>query len=140
MGLLSSFVSAGGTNRFLITNGHAGTTQNTVSFWPIDSNSGSFASGTEALVDETMRFAFRITRHHCTAIVNTKNVNFTCLFRDDAGDVASVTLTASTTGEFDSGVLTDDIVIDSVCDMERDTSGSASGTTTFVSYLECTII
>ena len=53
--------------------------------------------------------------------------------------IGALTITASTTGDFDSGTLTDDVAADSKCNILDDTNASSSGTGVWGGYVEIEI-
>ena len=68
-------------------------------------SSDTAGAATEAPTQIKVYFAFTLKR--LTAIVTSvPNTNSTCALRDDGIDITSLTLTASTAGEYDSGVIT----------------------------------
>ena len=117
--------SAGG-NQFLILSGIPAIDSNAARYFPLAAGSNQF-SGTESYLSLTIYLAFTIQRHTIHVTVNGKDGATTQGFRDDGSTVAPVTITAATTGEFDSGSIDIDIASGSVCDILIDLSASSSG-------------
>jgi len=78
-------------------------TQTVSRFQPF--NSTNVNVDTESYVDNTVNTALTCTRSNCNVFANSKASNQTYAFRDDGADVGALTITASTTGEFDSGAI-----------------------------------
>lgn len=84
-------------------------------------------NGTEAPAQTVIDFDFTLIRIDAYLGANTNNVATTIGFRDDAATVGSISLTASTTGNFNSGALSVSVVKGSKCAILLDTSGSSTG-------------
>jgi len=78
-------------------------TQTVSRFQPF--NSTNVNVNTESYVDNIVNTALTCTRSNCNVFANSKGSNQTYAFRDDGADVGALTITASTTGEFDSGAI-----------------------------------
>ncbi len=93
---------------------------------------GAFFSqygSTEADKDITIYKPLTVIRLTINLTANSKGTNSLMSFRDDGADAGTVTITASTTGEFDSGVLSVAVATDSVCCLS--VIGTAAGTLTW---------
>jgi len=84
-------------------------------------------SVTESAVFIPIDFNFTLTKTSINVQTNTKNGSTTYGFRDDGVTIGSVAIASSTTGIFESGVLTDAVVSGSDCVFLLDTTASSSG-------------
>jgi len=137
-GAFSSGGGGGGTTPlFFIPNWCDGASSNTNLFNSFWANVTYISSATESAVDITMTNAFTIIRHQANLITNTKNGTVTLSFRDDASSIQTLSITASTTGQFDSGEVDIDVAADSLCNYNRDSTGASSGTHSYVEFVSC---
>jgi len=117
------------TAKFIIFTHIGLSSGNSLIFVPFGANSGNVNSATEGEAVSRVKSALVLVRHNIQVSTNTKNgvTRVTC--RDDTANIVGTdfTITASTTGEFDSGVLTSAIAADSLICTERDTSVPSSG-------------
>lgn len=90
----------------------------------------TFLTSTESLVQMTFPHAFTVTRALVKMNTNGLNGSSVFAFRDDAADVTgtALTVTAGSTTEVDSGVLSVAVAAGSKINFRLDTSASASGT------------
>jgi len=87
-----------------------------------------FLSGAnEANNSVICNFALTITRIFARCRLNSKNGATIFQWRDDAATVASVTIGAALTGDFDSGVLSVAVATGSRCNFGIDTTASSGG-------------
>ena len=85
------------------------------------------ASTTESQVQAPIHFAWQLNRVFVNVLINDKNADSLIGIRDDGSTAGSVTITASTTGEFDSGALEVDVASGSDVNWIVDTNSSSSG-------------
>jgi len=85
------------------------------------------AVATEANYQITIDWALTIKRILIRMETNTKNAATVIACRDDGVSVASISIAASTTGEFDTGDITVLILTGSLVNWLIDTSASVSG-------------
>jgi hypothetical protein len=101
----------------------------------------SSSASTEALADFVIDYPITVTRLRAQCWVNTKTGAVTAAIRDDGVDVTGsrVTITAATTGEYDSGALSVDVAAGSKISFNIDCS--AAGTNSFSVYIivECLV-
>jgi len=120
----------GGGRAFLgsygINTSHAGNANvfATWSSWAFTSMSGS---ATESKMITAIGWAITIKRIYCVSDTNTKNGVTIQGVRDDGVTSSSLTIAASTTGNFDSGDLTDEIASGSEVCWIFDPTASSSG-------------
>jgi len=85
------------------------------------------AATSEAARQIELDFDFTITRVRAEIPANTKNAVTVLSFRDDAAIKGSVDVAASTTGQFDSGAITETVADGSLVNFASDLSASSSG-------------
>lgn len=119
----------GGAAKFITFTGIVTSTGNVLFFVPFGSVSNAESSSTEANEVSRVKSALTLLRHNAQVVTNTKNGATKVTCRDDGVDITGTdfSITASTTGEFDSGALTSAIAANSLICTERDTSASSSG-------------
>jgi len=118
----------GGTGRSLIGGVTASLNAQNTFFFPLYVDLAGTMNGTvEANEQIEIFFAFTIQRLTATSDQNTKTSDFPVAFRDDGVSVATLTILAGTTGQFDSGVLAVDVVSGSLCNWLIDTSANTGG-------------
>jgi len=121
-----AYVDAGGTNHraFLQTGlGSTAVTANRFAGFGVLNN-----DATGANVEIVINSAIRILRMTCNVNTNSRNAAFTMAVQDDGVDTtATMSITASTTGQFDTGAVTADIASGSAI---RVRFGLAAGTGT----------
>jgi len=83
----------------------------------------NFTSVTESPVEVIQDVAAVIVRMH-VVVQETSNSNNTVTLRDDGADAVQITITASTTGDYDSGALTTAIAAGSAMAIEYVAAGS----------------
>ena len=110
-----------------------GTTSTAAIFWFITDYLEN-NSATETDIDVAINFPFTVTRYQVIVGNNTKAVATTTAFRDDGADVGAITITGSTTGNFDSGAISTNIASGSLCNWRA--TGTASGTINFRGFIE----
>jgi hypothetical protein len=138
MGAFSAGGGAGGaTPFFMIATWCEGASSNTNVFNPIWSNLTHINSSTESDMDVAINTDFTVIRNQALLTTNTKNASNTFAFRDDGSSVGALTITASTTGEFDSGAISVAVSSGSLCCFNRDSSGASSGTHRFIEFVSC---
>jgi len=116
----------GATPRFVMYGERTGTfASNTELFAPLGSLDDS--SSTEGDVDVPITFVYEVNRMRAVIQTNTKNGNTVLAFRDDGVSIGALTISASGTGSFDSGALTDSIVAGSLVNWVMDMTASSSG-------------
>ena len=125
-GLPSWEAPSASANQFLILSGIASNNNYDELFFPLAAGSHQFSGG-ESYVTLTIYLGFTIQRHTIHASVNSMDGATVQSFRDDGSSVGSVTLTASTTGEYDSGSISVSVSSGSVCNILVNTSASSSG-------------
>jgi len=82
--------------------------------------------------------AFTLLRHTIVVSDNTKSGTIDLSFVDDGGLLATTTILAGTTGNFDSGALSLSIATDSLCACNIDfTSGGSGSFATPLNLYEC---
>ncbi len=113
---------------------------NTVAFMaPLDGHVNS-SSATETDMNLIIDKPFTIRRIRGHINTNSKNAETTMLIRDDAADITgtSIAIAASTTGKFDSGALSLNVVSGSAIAWELDRTASASGSIGNLTFMaEC---
>ena len=119
-------LSGGATDRFLIGGEGVNSSLNAEFRQAIFTGAGPTAAS-DTLAQLTIDFAFTITRLRNRVRANSKNADSVIAFRDDGSSVASVTIGAAATGEFDSGALTVSVASGSLVNWLIDTTASASG-------------
>jgi len=96
-------------------------------FLPMGFGREAGARTTESDVSNEINTAVTLTRHVDRCECNEKNSATVSSFRDDGSDVGALSITASTTGLFDTGAISVSIVAGSLCDWHFDTSSSNAG-------------
>jgi len=81
---------------------------------------GNNIANTSGAVDIPFRFAFRLVRFIARVNTNATTDDTEIDFQDDGTDLGTVTAGSGATGEFESGALTDDVAVDSLCNFKRD--------------------
>lgn len=120
--------------RFVFGSGQNNKSANNLNFNPIGA-SGVPDGGENILL--AIDFAFEIQRHRCGVTSNSKDATTTFHIRDDASNVTTITVTAASTGRFDSGALTVAVASGSIIGPACDTSGSTTGTIKFTHLVTC---
>ncbi len=112
-------------NRIVMNGGSTSTLTNTVDvFYDI---SQSNVAITESANDAPISFAWTLTRFVAVITGMTKATNQVVVLRDDAADTNGiVTVTASTTGIYDSGAISDSIAAGSLLGIEARLSVSGN--------------
>jgi len=105
------------------------------SFWGALSGAGVYPiwSYTESLHTIPVNTDLTFTRFQINILANGKGSNQVTAFRDDGSNVAPITITASTTGTFDSGVTSVNIASGSLIDWAY--HGTVSGSVVFYASL-----
>jgi len=119
--------SSGGGGFFIVSSSFVASTSDSVRTMGFGASVGQ---STESVVQYIITDAFTLVRFGIGIQINTKNGATVCAFRDDGADSTDLTIAASTTGFFDSGVLSIAIAAGSGCNFDRDTTASSSGTLT----------
>lgn len=130
--------NAGGGGSSILT-GFSSTpssTFNGAAFYPIGADRRVTGQTTESVTQQETHFAFQLNRIIVNCSVNNKDEIGTQALRDDGVSIGAVTIAAGTTGQFDSGALTDDVAILSDINLLEDNSASSSGGTQFGIHLE----
>ena len=130
--------AAGSTPLFMLACQCEGASNRESRFLNFFANYTTMGSTTENENEFTMNTAFTIIRNQANFETNTMNAAVTLSFRDDSSSLATLTITAATTGQFDSGAVDLDIAAGSDCCFNRDASGTSSGTHTFINMVSCT--
>jgi len=127
--------SGGASPRSLISLMYSTVDLDAIRFCPLYCNLVlEYNSPTEGNVDQLIPFAFQVQNHFIVCDTNNRGTDTEVSFRDDGADVAAVTITASTTGDFDSGALTTNIAINSRCNFRVETP-NAAGTIRFATIV-----
>lgn len=122
--------ASGGTNTFYLQNGFPATTSTNDLFFGFgDVDMGSNENEHQVEITD----AFDVKRITCFVKTNSRGSTLTLSFRDDGADKGTVSITNATTGQFDSGALTQSVAADSIINMKINT-GTGTGT------LECRYI
>ena len=129
--ILSAFSSGGGggaTTGFQF-GGCDNTTNagNTIVYAAFGYGTTNRFEGTEATAAVPINMAFTLIRISCSIQGNGKNGATTVGFRDDASTIGSLSVTASTNGDFDSGALSVEVDTDSDCCFIYDRTASNTG-------------
>ena len=140
--IIGTFVSSqggggGATPFFMMACWCEGASSNTNLFTPIWTNYTHVSSTTESDMDVAINIDFTVIRNQALLTTNTKNASNTFAFRDDGSSVGALTITASTTGEFDSGAISVAVSSGSLCCFNRDSSSASSGTHRFSEFVSC---
>ena len=130
--------AAGSTPLFMLACQCEGASNRESRFLNFFANYTTMGSTTENENEFTMNTTFTIIRNQANFPTNTMNAAVTLSFRDDSSSLATLTITAATTGQFDSGAVDLDIAAGSDCCFNRDASGTSSGTHTFINMVSCT--
>jgi len=126
----------GGTSLFFSANFQSSTTANGLFFYMINADS---ADATEANRDAIIDHAMTTDRIRANVNINTKNGATILGWRDDGVTIDSISIAASTTGDFDSGQLSSVVATLSRVDIIIDTSGSSSGAISFTLLSTCLV-
>jgi len=121
--------SGGGVAAAWITGDYGGDADsgNANVFAPFGYGRESGFSTTESNESNEINTNVTCTRHVDRAKYNDKNEDTDSAFRDDGADVGALSITASTTGLFDSGAISVSIAAGSLCNWHFDTSSSNNG-------------
>lgn len=131
------------TPRGIFFNGIEANDIELVQYAPINitSNKSSFfMGGTETTFDKVINFAFRVTRNYSLVTINSSDGASTLAFRDDGVSIGALTIASSTTGDTDSGALTDDVASGSLINYIIDRSASTVGGLTHTMHTEYSIV
>ncbi|MAE81701.1 MAG: hypothetical protein CMB80_03110 [Flammeovirgaceae bacterium] len=138
-GGLPAWEDAGGSNMFYINGENDGASNNRDDFFGLFHSISWANSTTEGDVVSTLNNGFSIIRHQATFFSNTKNGDTVISFRDDGASSNSLTIGASTSGEFNSGAISVAVADDSECCWERDATASSSGTNYYTEFITCQV-
>ncbi len=116
------------------------TSATTTSYGAINGNEAN-TSSTETTIDTTTDKTLKLVRVRVNVRTNSHNGNTIIAFRDDGVSIGSLTIGNATTGQFDSGALSNVIAIGSLINWILDhnlSSSGSSGISSITAWLEQT--
>jgi len=111
-------------------------TSNSDRFYAVNSNVQTLSQGSGAAAANDITGSLLVIRHRLNVSSNDKNASTIMAMIDDTVRIATLTVTATTTGLIDSGALTVTVASGSAISLERDASASASGSIEYQGMVE----